>query len=338
MAQTRAERNRERSEAGRSEPKQGSSGSGSGSGSGDPDSPAELEKSDWKSVLKRTVKEFKQDDLTDWAAALTYYGVLSLFPGLLVLVSLLGLFGESTTQPIIDNLTALAPGPARDIITEVITNAQQSQAAGVAFFIGIAAALWSASNYVGAFMRASNHIYEVEEGRPFWKLRPLQIALTVVMVIVLAAVSLAVVVSGPLAQSVGDLIGLGDAAVTIFNIAKWPVIAIIFALMIAGLYYVGPNVQHPKFQWVSVGGIFAIVMWFIASLLFAWYVTMFPANPTFGAIGGVILFLTWLWISNVVILLGAEMNAEMERQKKIKEGMPESQEPFLPLKDEPKKK
>ncbi len=303
-----------------------------------PDAPTELEKSDWKSILKRTVREFKQDDLTDWAAALTYYGVLSLFPGLLVLVSLLGLFGQSATQPLVDNLTALAPGPARDLLTTTIANAQKSQAAGLAFFIGIAAALWSASNYVGAFMRASNHIYEVEEGRPFWKLRPLQIALTVVMVVILAAISIAVVVSGPLAKSVGDLIGLGDVAVTIFNIAKWPVIAIIFALMIAGLYYIGPNVKHPKFQWVSPGGIFAVVMFVVASLLFALYVTMFPPNPTYGTIGAVILFLTWLWISNVVILLGAEMNAEMERQKKIKEGVPESQEPFLPPKDDPKDK
>ena len=306
-----------------------------GAGGPDPDDPTELQKSDWKSILKRTVREFKDDDLTDWAAALTYYGVLSLFPGLLVLVSLLGLFGQSATQPLVDNLTALAPGPARDFIMPVIENAQKSGAAGIAFFVGIAAALWSASNYVGAFMRVSNHIYEVEEGRPFWKLRPLQIALTVVMVVILAIVSIAVVVSGPLAQQIGDLVGLGDAAVTIFNIVKWPVIAIIFGLMIAGLYYIGPNVKHPKFQWVSPGGLFAIVGWIIASLLFAFYVTKFPPNPTYGVIGGVILFLTWLWISNVVILLGAEMNAEMERQKKIKEGVPESQEPFLPLKDDP---
>ncbi len=323
MAQTSTERAQQRTRGGRA------------ANGHDPDTPTELEKCDWKSILKRTVREFKQDDLTDWAAALTYYGVLSLFPGLLVLVSLLGLFGQSATQPLVDNLTALAPGPARDLLTTTIANAQKSQAAGLAFFIGIAAALWSASNYVGAFMRASNHIYEVEEGRPFWKLRPLQIALTVVMVVILAAISVAVVVSGPLAKSIGDVIGLGDVAVTVFNIAKWPVIAIIFALMIAGLYYIGPNVKHPKFRWVSPGGIFAVVMWVIASLLFALYVSMFPPNPTYGTIGAVILFLTWLWISNVVILLGAEMNAEMEREKKIQEGVPESQEPFLAPKNDP---
>ena len=155
--------------------------------------------------------------------------------------------------------------------------------------------------------------------------------------LILAVISLAVVVSGPLAQRAGDLIGLGDAAVTIYQIAKWPIIAIVIALMIAGLYYIAPNVEHPKFQWVSPGGLLAVGLWIVASLLFALYVANFPPNPAYGAIGGVILFLTWLWISNTVILLGLEMNAEMERQKKIKEGMPADREPFLPPKDDPKK-
>ncbi|MDP9376482.1 MAG: YihY/virulence factor BrkB family protein [Actinomycetota bacterium] len=307
-------------------------------GEDSPDSPAELEKSDYKSILKRTLREFKDDELTDRAAALTYYGVLSLAPGLLVLTALLGLFGSSATQTLLDNLANLTPGPARAIFTQTIEGLQKSQAAGLALGIGVAAALWSASNYVGAFMRASNHIYEVEEGRPFWKLKPLQIAITAVMVVILAAIALTVVVSGPLAQTVGNVIGLGDFAVTVFNIAKWPVIAIVFAVMIACLYYIGPNVKHPKFMWVSPGGIFAVVGWILASALFALYVTFFPANKAYGVLGGVIIFLTWLWISNVVILLGAEMNAEMEREKKIQEGLPASQEPFLPLKDEPKKK
>ena len=303
----------------------------------DPDAPTELEKSDWKSIVKRTVKEFKEDNLTDWAAALTYYGVLSLAPGLLVLVSVLGLFGTSAIQPLMESISALAPGPAREILTTTIENLSSSSAAGVAFFIGIAAALWSASNYVGAFIRAANAIYEVEEGRPFWKLRPLQIVLTVIGVVILALISVLVVISGPLAQQAGDLIGLGDAAVTIYNIAKWPVIAMILALMIAGLYYIGPNVKHPKFQWVSPGGIIAILLWVVASVVFALYVANFPPNPAYGTIGAVILFLTWLWISNIAVLFGLEMNAEMERQKKIKEGVPETQEPFLPPKDDPKK-
>ena len=324
MAQTRTETVQERT------------GGAGGAGGPDPDSPAELEKSDYKSVLKRTIKEFKEDNLTDWAAALTYYGVLSLAPGLLVLVSLLGVFGASATQPLMQSISALAPGPAREILTTTVENLTNASAAGAAFFIGIAAALWSASNYVGAFIRAANAIYEVEEGRPFWKLRPLQIALTVVGVVILALISVLVVISGPLAQQVGDLVGLGDVAVTVYNFAKWPIIAIILALMIAGLYYIGPNVKHPKFQWVSPGGIVAILLWIVASVIFALYVANFPPNPAYGTIGAVILFLTWLWISNIAVLLGLEMNAEMEREKKIKEGVPESQEPFLPPKDDPK--
>ncbi len=330
MAQTRAEPTKERSEAGRSEPKQGSSGSGSG----DPDSPAELEKSDWKSILKRTVKEFKQDDLTDWAAALTYYGVLSLFPGLLVLVSLLGLFGESTTQPIIDNLTTLAPGPARDIITEVITNAQQSQAAGVAFFIGIAAALWSASNYVGAFMRASNHIYEVEEGRPFWKLRPLQILVTIVMVLLLAVVAIGIVITGPLAEAVGNVIGLGDLAVTAWSYGKWPVMLIVIMGMFAALYWVAPNVKQPHFRWGSPGGIVAVLLWILASVAFGLYVANFSSyDKTYGSLGGAITFLVWLWVTNIALLLGAEFDAELERARELEAGLPAEHELQLPPRD-----
>ncbi|MEY2443159.1 MAG: rane protein, partial [bacterium] len=202
-----------------------------------PDAPTELDKRSWKGVLKRTIAEFKDDDITDWAAALTYYGILSLFPGLLVLVSILGLVGASATQPLIDNLASVAPGPAKDIATRTLQGLQDNQgASGVAAVIGVLVALWSASNYVGAFMRASNAIYEVGEGRPFWKVRPLQIGVTIVMVLLLALCAVAVVVTGPLAHTVGDLVGLGGTAVAIWNIAKWPVIALVFVVMLALLY------------------------------------------------------------------------------------------------------
>ena len=303
---------------------------------GDADAPTDLKVSDWFRVLKRAFKEFREDNVTDWAAALTYYGILSLFPGLLVLVSLVGLFGDGATETLVDEIAGLGPGPARDILTGAIDNLQNAPAAGTALIIGIAGALWSASNYVGAFMRASNAIWDVDEGRPFYKLRPLQILVTFVGVLVLALVSVAVVVSGPLAENVGSVIGLGDVAVTVYQYAKWPVIALIVALLIAGLYYIAPNVKHPKFQWVSPGGLLAVGVWILVSVAFAWYVANFPNNETYGSLGGVIFFLTWLWISNIVILLGAELNAELERQKKIKQGMPPEREPFLPVRSEPK--
>jgi membrane protein len=304
-------------------------------GRGAPDKPTDLPKRSWKDVLKRTFREFKEDDLTMLAAALTYYGVLALFPALLVLLSLLGLMGASTTQTLIDNLASLTPGAARDVVTNAIRNLQNaSSAAGLAFIIGIAGALWSASGYVGAFMKASNTIYEVEEGRPFWKLRPLQIAATVVLVLVTAAITIAIVLTGPLAQRVGDVVGLGDTAVTVWSIAKWPVIAIIVSQVIAFLYFVSPNVKQPGYSWLSPGGILAVVLWIVASALFAFYVANFGSyNKTYGSLAAVIIFLVWLWISNVVILLGAELNAEVQRGRQIEQGHSPEEEPFLPQRD-----
>ncbi len=300
-----------------------------------PEAPTDLSKRSWKEIVKRTIREFKEDDLTLLAAALTYYGVLAIFPALLVLVSILGLLGASTTQPLIDNLAGLTPGAARDVVTSAIRNLQRaSGAAGLAFVFGILVALWSASGYVGGFIKASNIIYEVEEGRPFWKLRPLQIAVTVVMVLVAAGISISIVVTGPLAHKVGDVIGLGDTAVTVWNIAKWPVIALLVSQVIAFLYWIAPNVRQPGYRWVSPGGIFAVVLWVIASAAFAFYVSNFASyNKTYGSLAAVIIFLVWLWITNVVILLGAEMNAEIERGRQIEQGHPPDKEPFLPQRD-----
>ena len=303
---------------------------------GAPDEPTDLGRRGWWAALKRTVREFRADNLTDWAAALTYYSVLAIFPALIVLVSILGLVGESATQPLIDNLGSVAPGPAKEIFTNAIENLQGDQgAAGVLFIVGLVGALWSASGYVGAFMRASNAIYDMEEGRPVWKTLPVRASLTLVLLVLLAITTLAVVLTGGLAERVGDLIGLGDTTVTAWNIAKWPVLLLVVSLMFALLYWAAPNVKQPGFRWVSPGGILAVVGWLIASGAFAFYVGSFGSyNKTYGALGGVIVFLVWLWISNIMILLGAEFNAELERGRAIQAGMrPEDKEPFAEPRD-----
>jgi membrane protein len=287
-------------------------------------------------ALKRTVSEFREDNLTDWAAALTYYSVLAIFPAMIVLVSILGLVGESATQPLIDNLGTVAPGPAKEIFTNALENLQGDQgAAGVLFVVGLVGALWSASGYVGAFMRASNAIYDIEEGRPVWKTLPVRVSLTLVLLVLLAITTLAVVLTGGLAAKVGDLIGLGDTAVTAWNIAKWPVLLLVVSLMFALLYWAAPNVKQPGVRWVSPGGILAVIGWLIASGGFAFYVGNFGSyNKTYGALGGVIIFLVWLWISNIMILLGAEFNAELERGRAIQAGMrPVDKEPFAEPRD-----
>jgi membrane protein len=235
-------------------------------------------------VLKRTIREFKEDNVTDWAAALTYYGVLAIFPAIIALVSVLGLIGPSATQPLITNLGKLAPGSVHNILTNAINGLQQSRgAAGVLFIVGIAAAIWSASSYVAAFMRASNAIYDIEEGRPIWMTLPVRIAVTVIMLALLAISSIAVVMTGGLATQIGKLLGIGSSAVMIWDIAKWPVLLLVVSFMFSILYWAAPNVRHPGFRWLSPGGVFAVAVWVIASGVFALYVANFSSyNKTYG--------------------------------------------------------
>jgi membrane protein len=175
----------------------------------------------------------------------------------------------------------------------------------------------------------------MEEGRPVWKTLPVRVGLTIVLLVLLALTTIAVVLTGGLAQRVGNVIGLGDTAVTVWNIAKWPVLLVIVSFMFALLYWAAPNVKQAGFRWLSPGGIVAVVGWLIASAAFAFYVSSFGSyNKTYGALGGVIVFLVWLWISNIVILLGAEFNAELERGRAIAGGMrPEDKEPFAEPRD-----
>jgi membrane protein len=309
-------------------------GTAEGTGSA-PDSPTELVKHSWWQVLKRTVREFREDNITDWAAALTYYGVLALFPALIAVISLLGLAGPSATRPLLDNLSQATPGAARDILTGAIDNiARSPRASGLAFLVGLGLALWAASGYVAAFMRASNAIYEVQEGRPIWKTLPVRLIVTLVLVVLTVITALAVVLTGTLARRVGDLVGVGSTAVTVWDWVKWPVLLLIVSLMLAILYYAAPNVKQPGFRWVSPGGLVAVVLWLVASAVFGLYVANFSSyNKTYGALGGIVGFLVWLWLTNIAVLLGAEFNAEVERGRQMAAGVPAEQEPFLEPRD-----
>jgi membrane protein len=303
-----------------------------------PDQPTELPRRAWSGVMTRTIREFNADHLTDLAAALTYYGVLAIFPMLVVIVSLLGLLGHSVTQQLIDNLGTVAPGTAQKILTSAIKNIQSDRgASGVAFVVGLVVAMWSASGYVAAFMRASNIVWDVEEGRPIYKMLPVRLLVTLVTVVLLTLSAAAVVFTGSLASKLGNLIGVGSTAVQVWDIAKWPVLALIVALILAILYYAGPNVRQPGFRWVTPGGLVAVVLWIVASAAFAFYVANFSSyNKTYGALASVVIFLVWLWITNIVILPGAELNAEIERGRQIEGGHPAELEPYLPPRSEPK--
>jgi membrane protein len=280
------------------------------------------------------VREFQVDNLKDWAAALTYYSVLSIFPALLVLISLLDLAGPSTIQRLLDNLGQVAPGSVNQILEGAINNLRQTRgSAGVLALAGLAVALWSASNYIAAFMRASNAIYDVPEGRPVWKTLPIRIAVTVVVMVVLAVSAVAVVATGGLADRVGRLLGLGSAVVTAWDLVKWPVLLLLVSFMFALLYWASPNAKQ-GFRWVTPGGILAVVVWVVASVAFAIYVANFGSyNKTYGSLASVIIFLVWLWLSNTAILLGAELNAELERSRAIAAGHPPDEEPYMELRD-----
>ena len=293
-------------------------------------------------TLKRTWSEFKEDNMTDWAAALTYYGLLSLFPALIALVSILGLVADpkETTQALTDVVTGIGPGTAADTFAGPIRSITENQsAAGVLLIVGLATALWSASGYVGAFIRASNVIWETPEGRGFFKLRPLQLLVTLTMILLLALVAIALVLTGPVVDAVGDAIGAGDTATTVWEIAKWPAILAVLVLMVGVLYYAAPNVKLPGFRWITVGSAIALVVWILASAAFAFYVANFGSyDKTYGTLGGLVSLLVWFWISNLALLFGMQLNAERERSRELDAGVPRAdREIQLEPREEPDK-
>lgn len=303
-----------------------------------PEEPTDLTKRSWRYVLRRTISEFSGDQCTDLAAALTYYAVMALFPGLLAVVSILGIVGANNTKTrntILDVLSPLVTSSTLDTLRTLLDQLSSSQAGGYALIIGLAGALWSASGYIGAFSRAMNRVYDVEEGRPFWKLRPLQLLITVITVALCVVGLVILVVSGPVAESVGKAIGIGDTALTVWNIAKWPLLAVVVVLAVALLYYMTPNVRQPRFQWVSPGALLAIVVWVAASVGFAFYVTNFSSyNRTYGSLAAAIIALLWLWLTNLALMFGAELDAELERGRELQAGLPAEKSLQLPLRDD----
>jgi membrane protein len=291
-------------------------------------------------ILKRTVAEFREDNLGDAAAALTYYGLLAIFPALVALVSIVGLFGNpaETTHTITRVVSQIGPSSAADTFSGPIKSITSNQsAAGILFVVGLLAALWSASGYVGAFIRASNVIYETPEGRPFWKLRPLQLAVTLAAIIAVALLTVALVLTGPIVDAVAGPIGVGPTAQTIWNIAKWPVMLAVAIGIIALLYYASPNVKVRGFRWVTPGSVVAVAAWIVVSALFAFYVANFGAyDKTYGTLGGVVVLLIWLYLSNMAILFGHQLNAERERGRELAEGVPGAEREIqLEPRDEP---
>ena len=299
------------------------------------DSPSALSKPSLLGVVKRARREFKRDNLTDLAASLTYYGLLSIAPALVVLVAALGLVGRDATSQVIDQVQAVAPGSSAEFVRTLIGQAQANRTgAGLGAVLGLLVALWSASGYVSAFMRASNVIYDIPEGRPMWKTIPIRIGVTVFAVLVMVISAVIVVVSGPVARQIGQLVGAGDTGLMLWNIFKWPVLLLLVSVLFAVLFWASPNARQGGVKWISPGGIIAVLIWLLVSGLFAVYVAYFSSyNKTYGSLAGVVVFLVWLWLTNIAILLGAEVNAELDRARAIAAGIPEDLEPFAEPRD-----
>lgn len=304
--------------------------------SGKPDSPDDLHKRSWKYVLRKTIREFSSDQCTDIAASLTYYAVLSLFPGLIAIFSLLGVVGQgkAASDAVLGIIEQVAPGDTVDTIRGPIEQIAESPGAGFALITGILLAIWSASGYVGAFSRAMNRIYEIEEGRPFWKLKPAQLLVTVITIVLLVIAAIILVVSGSVTKAIGDALGIGDVPQTIWSIAKWPLLAFIVVLVVAILYYATPNAKQPKFRWISMGALLAIIVLALATAAFGFYVGNFSNyDRTYGSLAGVIIFLLWLWIANLALLFGAEFDAELERGRQLQAGIAAEEDIQLPPRD-----
>jgi membrane protein len=288
--------------------------------------PIALPRHTWKDTLARTAKEFKADKLNHWAAALTYYAVLSLFPALLVLVSLVGVFADPArvTKVLTDTVSQMGPETAAKTFQGPIASITGSRGtAGIMLVVGVIGALWAASGYVSAFADASNTIYEVQEGRPFWKLKPLQLAITFVLILLAAMVALALVLSGPIVGALGSALGVSDTALSVWRFVKWPAMVALVLIIFGTLYYTSPNARPTGVTWVTGGAVLGVVLWIVASIALALYAANFGSyDKTYGTLGGVVVFLVWLWVTNIAILLGAEFNAETERARQIATGAP----------------
>jgi membrane protein len=289
-------------------------------------SPAAVPARAWGDTFKRILREFRDDKLNHWAAALTYYGVLCIFPALLAMVSLVGLVADPArvTQLLTDTISQLGPASAERTVRGPVESLTASRGtAGAMFAVGVVAALWSASGYVGAFADACNAMYGVQEGRPFWKRKPLQVLVTLVLIVLAGVVALSLLLTGPIVAALGSALGISDQAVMAWRLAKWPAMILLVLLIFCVLYFATPNVRMRGLRWVLPGALVALVVWIVASVAFAVYVSSFGSyQRTYGALGGVAVFLLWMWISNLAIVLGAECNAELERTRQLAAGVP----------------
>lgn len=277
--------------------------------------------------------------MTNLAAALTYRSILALFPGLIALVALLGVLGQypQTFNAVLKIIGGFAPQSTVQSISspvrQIITNKGGS---GALLGFGLAGAVWAASGYVGTFSWAANVLWEARRGRSWYRQWPFNFAVTVVALVLITFLLVALVLTGPVASSVGRQLGVGSTGIQIWNIGKWPVMVVVVISMISGLYYVAPNVRPPSWRWLTPGAMLAVITFAITSALFGLYVAHFSSfNKTYGTLGAIITFLVWAWLTNIAALLGIELDSEIERERQLSANQPGAAEQIqLPLRQE----
>lgn len=288
----------------------------------------------WRRILWRSAAGYVTDDCTDFAAAMTYCAVTALIPSLVVVVALVNLVtdGSAAVKAILGILRDVGAGPIvgnSSLVSVLDSLLVQKDSAKVLFSLGLLVAVWSASGYVSAFTRASNRIYGVREGRTWWKLQLLEILLAAVAMVLMAVAATALVISGPLVNAVGTALHVGPTARLAYSIGRWPVLVAIGIILLSMLFWIAPNVRQPRFRWLTVGGAVALVVGTVVSFGFGLYVANFGSySRTYGSLGAIVAFLVWLYLSNSAILLGVQVNAQVQRARLTQAG---EEEPVAPL-------
>jgi membrane protein len=300
--------------------------------------PFEAQLRSWWTVLKRSFREFQDENVFDWAAALTYYAVLSIFPVLLAVVSFVGLIGGPAVGPMMDNFDAAAPsGPVSDILFTALDNLQRSRGqAFVLFVVGIAAALWAATGYVGTFKRAANEILGTTDERQLLKSTWIRLGVPLLVMSMMTLATVMVTFTGGLADTLGRMLGVGSTGTLVWNILKWPALAVLVAAMLVILYRTAPTVRRPNYRGVTPGIAVATIIWLVASALFALYLAKFSSyNQTYAALAAVVIFLVWLWVTNGLVLLGVQFDIDMRRSHALEAGRHRESEPSAESTDVP---
>ncbi|WP_417510111.1 YihY/virulence factor BrkB family protein [Microbacterium sp.] len=290
----------------------------------------------WTFAIRRIFRAFAADGCADVGASLAFYAILALLPASMVGFSILSVLGrdEETAQISLDVVRAVAPEEAADGVADFLRELADLRMSGLLLASGVLLSIWAVARYVGVFARGMNRIHRVEEGRRIWALKLSQLAIAVVIIVCAVIAALFLAGSDRVAQAVGEVFGLGEVALFIWRIVRWPLLVLLVVFVVALLYYFAPNIRPSRFRWMSLGAAVAILVLAIASMAFGFYIAnLSDYDRVYGPLAGVIIFALWMWIANMSLLVGVEFDRELERVRELRDGVPAERQVQLPLRD-----